>query len=111
MHATPTELDEFFRFFRVPGMFHCNSGPGAWVFGQGGGIAAAGIPFERANNVLAALVQWVEGGEPVQDLVGTKFVNDTVSLGISYQHRHCRYPSRSTFQGGDPKSLNDWKCV
>ena len=90
MHATSDELDVFFRFFRVPGMFHCNSGPGGWVIGQGGGASAAGVPFESANNVLAAVVQWVENGTAVKDIVGTKFVNDSVDLGVDYQHRHCK---------------------
>lgn len=91
--ATSDELDYFFRFFRVPGMFHCNSGPGAWVIGQEGGPGAAGVPFTSAYNVLAAVVRWVENGTAVEDIVGTKFVNDTVSLGVDYQHRHCKYDS------------------
>ncbi|KAL9063997.1 MAG: hypothetical protein Q9161_009155 [Pseudevernia consocians] len=90
MQATSNELDEFFRFFRVPGMFHCNSGPGGWVFGQGGGASAAGVPFESANNVLAAMVKWIENNTAVEDIVGTKFVNDTVELGIDFRHRHCK---------------------
>ncbi len=87
---TSNELDAFLRFFRVPGMFHCNSGPGAWVFGQGGGASAAGVPNESANNVLAAVVQWVEYGTAVEEFVGTKFVNDSVDLGVDFQHRHCK---------------------
>ncbi|KAL9126191.1 MAG: hypothetical protein Q9217_004720 [Psora testacea] len=90
MQASSDELDTFFRFFRVPGMFHCNSGPGAWVIGQGGGMSAAGIPFASGNNVLAALMQWVENGAAPEDVVGTKFVNDTVDLGVDYKHRHCK---------------------
>ena len=49
-----------------------------------------GIPFESANNVLAAVVQWVENGTAVEDVVGTKFVNESVKLGVEFQHRHCR---------------------
>lgn len=90
MQASSDELDGFFRFFRIPGMFHCNSGPGAWVIGQGGGASAAGVPFKSANNVLAALVQWVETGAAVVDIVGTKFVNDSVDLGVAFRHRHCK---------------------
>ncbi|KAL9635804.1 MAG: hypothetical protein Q9164_003232 [Protoblastenia rupestris] len=90
MRASPKDLDEFFRFFRVAGMFHCNSGPGAWVIGQGGGASAAGIGFEREGNVLAALVQWVEKGVAVEDIVGTKFVDDKVDQGVAFRHRHCR---------------------
>ena len=88
--ATSDELDKFLRFFRVPGLFHCNSGPGAWVLGQGGGTSSAGVPFESGNNVLAAVVQWVEHGVAPQDIIGTKFVNDSVELGVDFQHRHCR---------------------
>lgn len=90
MHADSHELDGFFRFFRISGMFHCNSGPGAWVLGQGGGAAAAGVPFESLNNVLAALVEWVENGVAPDTIEGTKFVNDTVQLGVAFQRRHCR---------------------
>ncbi|KAL8788211.1 MAG: hypothetical protein Q9195_007426 [Heterodermia aff. obscurata] len=104
-------LDTFFRFFRVPGMFHCNSGPGAWVMGQGGGASAQGVPFRAPNNVLAALVRWVENGTAVDEIVGTKFVDDSVERGIAFQHRHCRYPSRSTFRGGDAAALGSWECV
>lgn len=90
MHASSDDLDDFFRFFRISGMFHCNSGPGAWVFGQGGG-AAAEVPFESANNVLAALIKWVEGGVAPDTIDGTKYGNDTVKLGVSFQRRHCRF--------------------
>ena len=58
--------------------------------GQGGGASATGIPFESAYNVLAAVVQWVENGTAVEDVVGTKFVNDSVKLGVDFQHRHCK---------------------
>ena len=126
MDASSEELDDFFRFFRIPGMFHCNSGPGAWVIGQGGGASAKGVPFESTNNVLAALVRWVENGTAVEDIVGTKFVSDTTDLGVAFHHRHCkfvfpifvkgrdssytRYPSRSTYVGGDAASLSSWEC-
>ncbi len=89
MQLSSGELDDFFRFFRISGMFHCSSGPGAWVFGQGG-EAAAEVPFERANNVLAALIRWVEDGVAPDTIEGTKYVNDNVNLGISFQRRHCR---------------------
>ena len=88
--ASSNDLDRYLHFFRIPGMFHCNSGPGGWVIGQGGGAAAAGIPFASANNVLAAAVQWVENGTAVEEMIGTKFVNDSVNLGVDFEHRHCK---------------------
>lgn len=90
MRASPAELDDFFRFFRISGMFHCNSGPGAWVVGQAGGVSAVGVPFESEENVLAALVEWVENGNAPDTLEGTKFVKDTASMGVAFRRRHCR---------------------
>lgn len=71
-------------------MFHCNSGPGAWVIGQGGGSSAAGIPFTREQNVLAALVAWVEGDEAPETIGGTRFVEDDPGLGEERRREHCR---------------------
>lgn len=111
MNATSAELDTFWRFFRIPGMFHCANGPGAWVFGETGGASAAGIPFEPSRNVLAAVVAWVENGTAPDTITGTKFVNDTVALGVDYMREHCRYPLRSTYIGGDPKAVESWVCL
>lgn len=60
------------------------------MIGQGGGAAAAGVPFECANNVLAALVKWVEDGVAPDTIEGTRFVNDTVTMGVAFRRRHCR---------------------
>lgn len=83
-------MDRWARMFRVSGMFHCSSGPGAWVLGQGGNAAQAGIPFQSHQNVLSAIVDWVEKGKGPEYMEGTKFVNDTISLGVDFQRRHCK---------------------
>ena len=111
MSESDTNLQDYYRFFRVSGMFHCNTGPGAWVFGQGGSSAAAGIPFQADQNVLAAMVDWIEKDDAPQGLLGTKFVNDTVASGVDFQRDHCLYPSVQTYQGGDYKDPKSWKCV
>ncbi|ORY61662.1 Tannase/feruloyl esterase [Pseudomassariella vexata] len=105
-------MDLFYRYFRVPGMFHCNTGPGAWVLGQGGGAAAKGIPFQPEHNVLAAMVDWVEKGVAPDSIMGTKFVGDDVGNGVAHKHRHCRYPLRSVYSGvgHDPLDENSWQC-
>lgn len=105
------QMDDFIRYFRISGMFHCNSGPGAWVVGQGGGASAQG-PFDAQHNVLAALVDWVENDNAPETITGTKYVNDTVSAGVDYQRSHCRWPLRNTYLGGglDPKDPASWEC-
>ncbi|TGJ87018.1 hypothetical protein E0Z10_g1728 [Xylaria hypoxylon] len=106
------KMDAFYRLFRIPGMNHCAGGPGAWTVGQGGTTPAYGIPFDKDHNVLAAIVDWVEKGVAPDEIVGTKFVDDNVGAGIMYQHRHCRYPYRSTYSGiGDPLDISSWNCV
>lgn len=85
-----SSMDDWTRFFRISGMFHCNSGPGAWVLGQGGNAAQNGIAFDRQHNVLQAMVDWVEKGIAPEYIEGTKFVNDTPSLGVDFTRRHCK---------------------
>lgn len=110
-NSSAVAMDKWIRFFRISGMNHCNSGPGAWVLGQGGNAAAAGVPFEREKNVLRAMVDWVERGVAPSYIEGTKFVNDTVSLGVDFTRRHCKYPQRNTLVGADFKDAESWKCV
>lgn len=105
-----TEIDNFFRLFRISGMAHCGvggiSGAGAWEFGQNGAAAAA------TNNIVSNLVDWVENGKAPETLLGTKFWYDTPSYGIMFERAHCRFPYRTTFKGGDLDSTlpSSWDC-
>ncbi|GAB1201134.1 hypothetical protein APSETT444_010521 [Aspergillus pseudonomiae] len=85
MNMSASELDHFFRFFRISGMSHCSSGPGAWAFGQGGSPVPTMTPFNRNDNILAALVAWVELGIAPETITGTKYVNDNPELGVAFQ--------------------------
>ncbi|KAK7181504.1 hypothetical protein DPSP01_008903 [Paraphaeosphaeria sporulosa] len=109
MASRPSDLDTWMRFFFVPGMNHCSGGAGAWQIGQSG-AAAAGIGYTPKFNVLAALVEWVEGGTAPGELMGTKFANDTVAQGVQYQRVHCRYPTKSVYLGGDAGAVESWGC-
>jgi feruloyl esterase len=80
------QLDDHIRYFRISGMFHCASGPGAWMIGQG----LSDIPFDRSRNVLAAVVDWVEQGIAPETIEGTKYVEDNNMLGTSFTRKHCR---------------------
>ena len=110
-YRSAASMDNWIRFFRISGMNHCSSGPGAWVLGQSGNSAAAGVPFERQRNVLKAVVDWVEQGEAPEYIEGAKFVNDTVSLGVDFTRRHCKYPARNTFVGTNFKEASSWRCI
>lgn len=112
MKYSSEQMDNFYRFFRIPGMSHCSGGPGAWVLGQGGKGSSQGIGFDKEHNLLAALVAWVENGSAPETVTGTKFVDDVVAQGVAYRHSHCRYPTRSTYLGSeqDPLEERSWAC-
>lgn len=104
MKLSSTSLDDFYRFFRISGMGHCAGGPGATFIGNVGASVASLSPDQ---NVLMAMVRWVEKGVPPDTILGTKYVNDTPALGMEFQRAHCRYPFRNVYVG--PKSTGGWK--
>ncbi|KAH0579445.1 hypothetical protein H2248_002309 [Termitomyces sp. 'cryptogamus'] len=86
-------LDSFYRLFLIPGMNHCTGGPGAGIFGQS--TIASNVVNASANNVLLAMVEWVEGGRAPDYVFGMSLEGE--------QRIHCRYPQRSVWSG-------EWIC-
>jgi len=115
-------LDEWYRYFEIPGMHHCvTSSVGApWVMGgafQAGvfGADQYSVPgFEDADHdALLALMRWVEEGKPVDTIVATGFRTDTVaSSGVNQQRPLCAYPKKAVYAGtGDVKVASSWSCA
>lgn len=79
-------------------MQHCVLGPGAWKFGQGSGNGVeTSVVNDTSHNLLLALVDWVEGGNAPDIIVGTDQNGTT--------RTHCRYPHESRWDG------SQWCCV
>jgi feruloyl esterase len=109
MNASSSELDSFYRYFRVSGVFHCAGGPGANLLGQLGGLAAGD---DADDNMLTRIVEWVENGAAPEFVRGTKFVNDTPSLGVAFTRKHCKHPAVNVYKGtGNGTDENGWECV
>lgn len=110
MGQTPAQLDDFYRFFRISGMSHCAGGPGASFIGQKVESTAS---LDPDQNVLMAMVRWVEEGVAPDTITGTAYVNGDQSTGeVAFTRRHCRYPTRNVYSGsGDPTSPDSWTCV
>jgi len=85
-------LDEFYRLFLIPGMNHCDTGPGAWAIGQAG-LTSSPIN-DTSHNVLLAIVDWVEHGNAPDTIIGTN-----VGANATTFRTHCRYPQRSVWNG------------
>jgi len=109
MGLSPSELDGFYRYFLVSGTGHCGGGDGAHAIGQGTGEVNS---YDPKENVLMAMVDWVEKGSAPDTLIGTKWVNDTQSLGVDFQRAHCKYPKKNQYKGtGNPDVIDSWECV
>jgi hypothetical protein len=85
------ETTDFYRFFPVPGMFHCGGGPGC-------------------GNVdwLAAAVDWVEHGKAPEMLVGAHVEGGK----ITRTRPICAYPQVAAYKGsGSIDEATNFSCV
>ncbi|KAF2260259.1 tannase and feruloyl esterase [Lojkania enalia] len=108
MRLGAAELDDFYRFFRISGLSHCSGGDGASVIGQGSRSVES---LDPEQNVLMAIVKWVEEGIAPETIVGTRWVDGVETKGVDYRRAHCRYPRRNVYRGGDPKMEESWECI
>ncbi|CAN8096171.1 unnamed protein product [Discula destructiva] len=110
MGLSSSELDEFYRFFKIGGMQHCHGGPGAVFIGQN---LDSNATMNPDGNVLMAMVRWVEEGIAPDTIMGAGYVDETLTSGeVAFQRRHCKYPLRTAYSGsGDPTEADSWTCV
>lgn len=109
-------LDDFYRFFLIPGMNHCSGSTVApWYIG-GASQAISDITYsvpgyvDADHDVILAMVKWVEEGKAPEQLIATKFTNDTLASGIESQRPLCPYPKQAKYVSGDAKSSGSWEC-
>ncbi len=109
MGLKPNQLDEFYRFFQISGMAHCSDGDGAYGIGNlADGYSGS---TEPEDNVLMAMVQWVEEGIPPETVRGASFT-DGAGSSVKYHRKHCRFPHRNVFKGpGNYTDENAWECI
>ena len=122
-------LQSFFRYYQVPGMQHCwgtNTSVNApWMFGGFGqalllqelfptwapfnqGWSVPGFTNDTRYDALAALMDWVENDNQVDQIVATAWAGD----GSVYRQRPiCPYPKQATYIGnGDKNNATSWEC-
>ncbi|KAI1505734.1 putative ferulic acid Esterase/Feruloyl esterase [Biscogniauxia marginata] len=110
-------LDDFYRFFLVPGMGHCSGSTvdAPWYL-SGGSQKLSGathsVPgYEDADHdIVLALMRWVEKDTAPEKLIATKFVNETASLGVQSQRPLCVYPKQAKYISGDINAPDSWEC-
>ena len=86
-----SETQSFYRLFMVPGMFHCNGGPGPNTF-----------------DALAALEQWTERGSAPEKMIATHATNGAVDRTRPL----CPYPQEAQWKGaGSTDQADNFACA
>jgi feruloyl esterase len=86
-----SETKGFYRLFMVPGMFHCNGGPGPNTF-----------------DALAALEQWTEKSTAPDRMVATHATNGAVDRSRPL----CAYPQEAQWKGsGSTDQADNFTCA
>ncbi|XDG06965.1 hypothetical protein ABKA04_006580 [Annulohypoxylon sp. FPYF3050] len=121
-------VDDFFRYFQIPGMDHCwgtpNNVKAPWMIG-GAGQAAQRPPYNAGYSVplgnndshhdaLLALMDWVEKGNTVSHIIASEFnfTDATLQNIVMYRQRPiCPYPQTAAWDGkGSQDDASSWQC-
>ncbi|KAI0098527.1 feruloyl esterase B precursor [Nemania sp. FL0031] len=128
MNLQEEELLSFLRLFLIPGMNHCvSSAPTQpstpWYIAAASQIAGIAGRLSGVSNVthsvpgymdakhdsILALVEWVEEGVPPNELIATKFMNETAPI-VESQRTLCPWPTVARFVQGDRSLAENWVC-
>jgi feruloyl esterase len=104
-------VDSFLKLYMAPGMWHCSGGPGANAFGNLGPQLPP-IPGAPSDDVLGALISWVEGGTAPGSIIATKYTNDNPADGIAFQRPLCPYPQSAVYSKTKQPwfAAGSWSC-
>ncbi|EFY88291.1 feruloyl esterase B precursor [Metarhizium acridum CQMa 102] len=112
------KVDEFYRFFFVPGMQHCmGSTVAPWYIGGGSQSvtgASHSVPgfMDPQHDVILAIMAWVESGKAPDKMIATKFRNDSALAGVESQRPLCTYPKQPRYLGhGGVNEASSWECI
>ncbi|MGH6697282.1 tannase/feruloyl esterase family alpha/beta hydrolase [Sphingopyxis sp.] len=70
----------FYRLFMVPGMMHCQGGPGPDCFGQS--VLAPARQDDRRHSICRAIEAWVEDDLAPDELVAARYVDGDRAKGV-----------------------------
>ncbi len=96
-----SDFDGFYRLFMVPGLGHCEGGPGANEFGNG----PRGAVLDAEHDVMLALERWVEHGVAPARIVARH-------RAPNFERPLCPYPQLPRYNGvGNSSVAANWSCV
>ncbi len=99
--------DSFVRLYMVPGMQHCDNGPGADSFGQVGQL----VFNDAQHSVDASLEQWVEKGTAPSTIIAAKYTPGDRNHP-KMTRPLCAYPEAARYKGsGDTYDAANFVCA
>ncbi len=106
--AGPQGADSFVRLYMVPGMQHCEGGPGTDSFGQ----FASAKPYDAQHDIHLAVEQWVEKGAAPGRIVASKYAEEASARRVKMTRPLCPYPQVAKYKGsGDTNDAGSFECV
>ncbi len=107
----PRQAAQSMRLYMVPGMQHCNGGPGATFFGQTVSFDAPELNNPQ-HDVNLALEQWVKQGIAPDTLIASQTLVPAVAGQPSRTRPLCAYPGTITYKGsGDTNDASNFSCT
>ncbi|PYI05207.1 feruloyl esterase B precursor [Aspergillus sclerotiicarbonarius CBS 121057] len=122
------DLDDFYRFYLIPGMEHCGNTPSnmeaPWYIG--GSSQASTIGTDGSGNhlheregfndakhdALLAMIAWVENGTAPTYLIGTKFHDESTLDYVEKQRPICPFPQQARYnESGSLWKPENWHCA
>jgi feruloyl esterase len=88
----------------VPGMYHCQGGPGVDQFGGSGQATAPGDP---QRDVLWSVIDWVEHGRAPDAVTATRM---TAGVPV-FTRKLCAFPESARYIGGDQADARSYRCA
>ena len=94
-------MNDFYRLFLVPGLGHCQGGPGVTR------LRSADASPRPQEDLLVALDRWVESGVAPDDVIAVRDVS-----GEPRRTRPlCAYPTKAVYDGaGPPEAASSYQC-
>lgn len=90
------QTQTFFRYFLIPGMGHCGAGPGL---------------NDVNENILSALIDWVEHNNAPDKIIATALNCCQVNGPIRFKRPIFPYPQFPHYIGGDVNDVSSYKAV
>ena len=102
------ETDAFARLFMLPGVQHCDGGPGATGF-----YGAGALKSDAEHDVNLAIERWVEDGVAPAQIIATKFKTAAEpASGVAGTRPLCPYPQVARYKGtGSTDEAGNFACA